>query len=213
VGKNGKLRSNLGFTLIEMAIVLIIIGIIIGAVVKGKDLVRGAEQKKIYSKFLNEWRIGYLNFYDRTGRVLGDTWNGSASGQDGRADTAAGGPGNPSNAGRNALVDSGAVTTYRGLIQVGLNAPTTNTDNAWEYKYSDSDGTVRFLTIAFDFDASSNYNYMEISNIPTELALAIDRMIDDQSDGTAGDFINGTGAADWATTPTTVSTARWKMEF
>jgi len=36
-----------------MAIVLIIIG----AVVKGKDLVRGAEQKKIYTKYINSWRI------------------------------------------------------------------------------------------------------------------------------------------------------------
>ncbi|NNG01461.1 MAG: prepilin-type N-terminal cleavage/methylation domain-containing protein, partial [Desulfobacteraceae bacterium] len=33
------LRENKGFTLVEMAIVLILIGIIIGAVVKGKDLV------------------------------------------------------------------------------------------------------------------------------------------------------------------------------
>ncbi|HBN26850.1 MAG TPA: hypothetical protein DD405_05225, partial [Desulfobacteraceae bacterium] len=40
------LTDTRGFTLIEMAIVLIIIG----AVVKGKDLVRGAEQKKIYTK-------------------------------------------------------------------------------------------------------------------------------------------------------------------
>ena len=40
----GFISGNEGFTLIEMAIVLIIIGIIIGAVVKGKDLIRGAEQ-------------------------------------------------------------------------------------------------------------------------------------------------------------------------
>ncbi|OQX60204.1 MAG: hypothetical protein B5M56_11265 [Desulfococcus sp. 4484_241] len=40
-------RNNRGFTLIEMAIVLIIIGIILGAVVKGKDLIRSGEQKKV----------------------------------------------------------------------------------------------------------------------------------------------------------------------
>ena len=35
--------NNKRFTMIEMAIVLIIIGIIIGAVIKGKDLVRSGE--------------------------------------------------------------------------------------------------------------------------------------------------------------------------
>ncbi len=52
-GKNpGKfvLKNDKGFTLIEMAIVLIIIGIIIGAIVKGKDIIRSGEQKKIYSE-------------------------------------------------------------------------------------------------------------------------------------------------------------------
>ena len=86
----GKLGDNQGFTLVEMALVLIIIGIIIGAIVKGKDLVRSAEQKKIYSKFVNEWRMAYLNFYDRTGKILGDTFDGTNPGQDGEADTAGG---------------------------------------------------------------------------------------------------------------------------
>ena len=69
------LTNDKGFTLIEMAIVLIIIGIIIGAIVKGKDIIRSGEQKKIYSVFLNTWRTSYLNFYDRTGKILGDTNN------------------------------------------------------------------------------------------------------------------------------------------
>jgi prepilin-type N-terminal cleavage/methylation domain-containing protein len=69
------LSDTRGFTLIEMAIVLIIIGIIIGAVIKGKDLIRSAEQKKIYTKYLNAWRMAYANFYDRTGKRLGDFYN------------------------------------------------------------------------------------------------------------------------------------------
>ena len=36
-----------GFTLIELSIVLIIIGLLLGAIVKGKDLIRSAELKKI----------------------------------------------------------------------------------------------------------------------------------------------------------------------
>ncbi|MBF0542486.1 MAG: prepilin-type N-terminal cleavage/methylation domain-containing protein, partial [Nitrospirae bacterium] len=38
-----------GFTLVEIAIVLVIIGIILGAAMKGKDLIYGAR----YKKFIN----------------------------------------------------------------------------------------------------------------------------------------------------------------
>jgi len=209
----GLLLNNSGFTLIEIAIVLIIIGIIIGAVVKGKDLVRSAEQKKIYSKFLNEWRTAYLNFYDRTGKILGDTYDtvGSATGQDGQADTAAGtNAAAPTDTGRDALVSSG-VATYRGLTEVGLTSPVTNTDKAWKYRYTDSAGNSHDLDIAFEY--SGAYNYMMINNVPTELAIALDRIIDGEMDGTIGDFIS-TGATAWGTTPTTENDdVRWKMEF
>ncbi len=46
---SAHLSSQKGFTLVEMAIVLIIIGIIIGAIVKGKDVIKSGEQKKLYS--------------------------------------------------------------------------------------------------------------------------------------------------------------------
>ena len=36
-------KRQTGFTLVEIAIVLIIIGLILGAVVKGKNLIRSAE--------------------------------------------------------------------------------------------------------------------------------------------------------------------------
>lgn len=209
------LTNNKGFTLIEMAIVLIIIGIIIGAVVKGKDLIRGAEQKKIYVKFLNEWRTAYLNFYDRTGKILGDTWDGTIPGQDGKADTSAGTGATPTDpGGRDALVTSGSAV-YRGLTEVGLTAPVTNADKAWKYRYTDSCGGAHDVTIAFPNDTTDNYNYMEITYIPTELAMALDTMIDSEADGQNGDFLHGTGTNDWGTSPCVIAPnrARWKMEF
>jgi prepilin-type N-terminal cleavage/methylation domain-containing protein len=65
------LRNNKGFTLIEMAIVLVIIGIIIGAVVKGQDLIVNAQAKQVTSA-VNSWRSLTYAFLDRNGRFPGD---------------------------------------------------------------------------------------------------------------------------------------------
>lgn len=64
-------NSERGFTLIELAIVLVIIGVILGAVLKGQDLIVNARAKK----FINEikaWEISLYNYYDRKGRFPGD---------------------------------------------------------------------------------------------------------------------------------------------
>ena len=66
-----RISNNKGFTLIEMAIVLVIIGIIIGAVVKGQDLVDNAKSKQFASN-LQAWRIALNTYYDRKGRYPGD---------------------------------------------------------------------------------------------------------------------------------------------
>ena len=65
------LRNNKGFTLIEMAIVLVIIGLIIGAVVKGQDLITNAKAKKLTST-VNTWSALTFAFMDRMGRFPGD---------------------------------------------------------------------------------------------------------------------------------------------
>ncbi|MCX7794593.1 MAG: prepilin-type N-terminal cleavage/methylation domain-containing protein [Thermodesulfovibrionales bacterium] len=66
------LKNSKGFTLIELAIVLVIIGIILGAVLKGQDLIEGAKVKKIIN-FPNKWEIPIWAFYDKKGYFPGDT--------------------------------------------------------------------------------------------------------------------------------------------
>ena len=62
-----------GFTLVEMAIVLAVIGLIIGAIAIGKDVQRNAEYTKIKNKFIDQWVQAYNQYYQRTGVVLGDS--------------------------------------------------------------------------------------------------------------------------------------------
>ncbi len=53
-----------GFTLVELAIVLVIIGIILGAVIKGQDLIANARAKRFASE-LRKWEVMLWTYYDR----------------------------------------------------------------------------------------------------------------------------------------------------
>lgn len=66
-----RVSQNKGFTLVELAIVLVIIGIILGAVIKGQDLIDNARAKKFASE-IKAWEIAVWNFFDRKGRLPGD---------------------------------------------------------------------------------------------------------------------------------------------
>ncbi len=66
-------RYSQGFSLIEMAMVLIIIGLILSAVSVGINLQRSAEINKIKKTFIEPWAQAYNEYYSRTGSVLGDS--------------------------------------------------------------------------------------------------------------------------------------------
>jgi prepilin-type N-terminal cleavage/methylation domain-containing protein len=69
VRKQGKPS---GFTLVEMAIVLVIIGIILAGVMKGRDIVRGSQIKQFSQQFAQKWATIASTYYDKTGQFLND---------------------------------------------------------------------------------------------------------------------------------------------
>ena len=64
-------KSHSGFTLIEMAIVLVVIGLILGMVYKGRELIASAKVKKMAAQ-RNKIIAGINTFYDRYGFFPGD---------------------------------------------------------------------------------------------------------------------------------------------
>jgi prepilin-type N-terminal cleavage/methylation domain-containing protein len=67
-------RNQSGFTLIEIAIVLVIIGLLLGGVLKGQELITQAKVKNVANDF-NAVSVGVLGYQDRYKRLPGDDAN------------------------------------------------------------------------------------------------------------------------------------------
>lgn len=64
-------KNEKGFTLVEIAIVLVIIGLLIGGVLKGQSMIQNAKVKRVV-KSADELRAAVYTFYDKYGAYPGD---------------------------------------------------------------------------------------------------------------------------------------------
>lgn len=197
-----------GFTLVELSIVLVIIGLLIGGVLKGKDLINSAEHKKIYNTWVNGWVVAANSYQDKTGALLGDgTANGGTNAvEDGWVD--------------NVQLDN-TVTVQNRLRAVGLDVPIGNivATNGGSYsikgKYTTSTA-IAYLYALWSHTENRSKNRLYIINMPTDVAIAFDKIVDGQVNSTTGDFrqypdnTDATGAWPNASTTNTVNVS---LEF
>jgi len=64
-------HAQAGFSLMEIAIVLIIMGLLMGGVLKGRDLIESARLKRVVSQ-VNEYRLATSAFLDKYDALPGD---------------------------------------------------------------------------------------------------------------------------------------------
>lgn len=181
MNKKTRLRNEQGFTLIEMAIVLVIIGLILGSVIKGKDVLNSAKQKKFYNAFIKEWELKITTYYDRTGNLLGDgTANGgTVSTKNGQFDQVRG-------------TDGEFTAIESQLKAVGLEVPVTNSGVSYQYNFSGVYSGTTTVNLDLYYLASAvdgrSRNALYIRTIPTDLAIALDTIIDGEANPDLGNF-------------------------
>ena len=200
-------RHQAGFTLVEMSVVLLIIGLILGAVSIGKDLQRDAEYIKIKQKFIDPWAAAYNTYYMRTGVVLGDSQiapnlmvNGAdyAAGTSGSTGTMVGedAPAPICDADAKPPGTAGITpigTLYDEMDKHGVRMPPGRSEGSEaRYVYLDSNGNPQEIQICFQWNPpttkTNSGNVMVVTGLTPDLARALDQMIDGKADAHQGMF-------------------------
>jgi prepilin-type N-terminal cleavage/methylation domain-containing protein len=151
------INSQSGFTLVEIAIVLIIIGLLIGGIIKGQAMIKNAKVKRLVGD-IDGMRAAVLTYQDKFGMLPGD---------ENDANTPTGDTNNGDSDGLMDENDEWAIQDMR-LAEIIPGTGTALPKNAFG-------GTMRVDY----FNLGGNGNYIMVTNIPAEICQEIDTKYDD----------------------------------
>jgi type II secretory pathway pseudopilin PulG len=206
--------SQAGYTLVEVAIVLGAIGLIVGGVSIGKEVIREADYNRMNTKFLQSWKTAYDLYYQRTGTVVGDSQisptymvNGFETTSTSVGGNKAGIPANFNNTGLRVCEGQGYTTNSVGsgdtpvalqrlrdlFARVGVRMPAGRAEGQEDrYAYQDTNGNPAEVQICFqwnpDKQISGSGNVMVIRGLTPDLARKLDQAIDGKADALEGRF-------------------------
>jgi prepilin-type N-terminal cleavage/methylation domain-containing protein len=186
-------RKQSGFTLIEIAIVLVIIGLLLGGVLKGQELITGARVRNLIQQ-QDGVKAAYFGFLDRYRALPGDystaTTNikGTTGDGDGNGQVAAGAE---SVLAWEHLAKAGFINGS--YVASGATKPTDSNNPKNPYA-----GYMQLVydSVYGDAAGSKRHNLKTGANVPVDIIAELDRKVDDGAPRT-GAFQSSTQNADW----------------
>jgi prepilin-type N-terminal cleavage/methylation domain-containing protein len=195
-------RQQQGFTLIEIAIVLVIIGLLLGGVLKGQELITGARVRNIIQQ-QDGVKAAYFGFLDRYRALPGDYANAKATITN-ITDVAGCGndAGNGDGDGQIELATLENILAWEHLSKANFINGTYTCGAAATPASAPSNPYGQFLDLIYDGAyavpdkapaAVARHNLKTGAAIPSDILAEIDRKTDD-GNATAGSFRAMTGA-------------------
>lgn len=213
-----------GFTLIEIAIVLVIIGLLLGGVLKGQELITSARVRNMISQ-QDGIKAAYFGFLDRYRALPGDYSVADANIKGVTAGNNGNGNGQIETSGSGAIANE-SILAWEHLSKAGF------INGSYTYNATEGDSTTPknpyagYLQLVYDGyygDATSaagtanstkRHNLKTGIQVPVNILAEVDRKIDDGNPyGGAFQFsgYNGTGSSTPACVTTTGTTTTWNI--
>ena len=199
-------QRQYGFSLMELSLVLVVIGLIIGSVAIGRDLQRNASYQRLSTDFVQGWVLAYDAYLNGTGRPPRD----SATDPSGRV-----------NNGTNELCGTNLLNAF---LAVGVRLPEGRAEGSNDrYAYLDSNGNPQEVQVCFQnvpwaepgatVGAYDNRprNVMVLKNLTFALAGFLDQQIDGKVDARFG-RMRESGKADVTTSAAISAAQAWSKD-
>ncbi len=186
------LRRQRGFTLIEIAIVLVIIGLLLGGVLKGQELITSARVRNLISQ-QDGIKAAFFGFQDRYRALPGDYTGAQANANIPNVAATLGGNGDGqilNTAGANEQTIAWTHLSHAGFLTGSYNMATAT--DAVAQANTPSNSYNAFLQIIYDNNysivvgdpaAATRHNLKTGNQVPVEIMTEVDRKIDDANPG------------------------------
>ncbi len=160
-----------GFTLVELAIVMVIIGLLVGAVLKGQAMIDDARIKRVIND-INGISAAYFTYLDRYNAIPGDDSNAN-----GRWTNVADGGGDGLIGGTATTPDGESLEAWQALRYAGLISGNPAATGATALPRHPYGAGVGLGSLAFT--GIGTKNRILVSSLPAESAEIIDIKFDD----------------------------------